>query len=199
MPGFFLDHSISSGKLSRARPQTGVVTDVTIYVAFALPVHLTTIFVLERLGFFRSAVINYRLFLGALTGDFTSQQASLDRLAYTMLNDRWRIAGYLLATIVVALALGWLVQYALLRTPLKKMVPLQNPWFNTFFLPNWEPIGQCRACVLIKSLAPGEATLYQGAVSDFRSDSAGGLAEIRLRKVQRSSLPSGSFPTLWLN
>lgn len=195
MPGFFLDHSISSGKLNRARPQTAVVTDIAIYVAFAIPVHLVTAVVLRYFGLLRAG-IDYRLFLSALTGDFSKPQASLDQLAGALTGDKARIAGYLVSTILVAVVLGWVVQYLLLRTPLKRMVPLQNPWFNTFFLPNWERVSQCQAYVLTKAEAWQSPILYQGFVTDFRSDREGALAEIRLRKPQRRPLASSSSSPL---
>ncbi len=189
MPGAFLDHFVSSGKMSRARAPTPVVTDVAIYVALSIPVHLATIAVLQVAGAFRSQQINFELFARLIAGEFGERGADLTALGDLLAGDRAAIAAYLASTAVVALLLGWSIQYILLRVPrLGRLLPFRNHWFNTFFLPGWRRVTACRAFVLTTTEAWGGPLLYSGVVEDFRADATGELTELRLKNPLRSPL-----------
>lgn len=185
MPGFFLEQFLYSGKMARVRAATPTLTDLAVSVAFSVPVHIVTLWALER-GHLMLKPVDTRALMGAIAGQFGNDLGILDRIADSIAYDRWEIALYLVATAVVAFALGNLLQLLLLLVPFwSKLLPIPNRWFYTFFFPQGTAVSSCHAYILTKASTESRLLLYQGDVTDFKTGSAGDLIEVQLRNSQR--------------
>jgi hypothetical protein len=188
MPGFFLEHFLYSGKMARVRAATPTLTDLAVSVAFSIPVHIVTLFGLARSRLMLKSVDAHAL-TAALAGQFGKDGLALDGIADSLLRDRWEIGLYLAATAVVAFVLGNLLQLLLLLVPFfRKLLPVPNRWFYTFFFPQGAAVSSCHAYILTKASTESRLLLYQGDVTDFKTGPAGDLIEVQLRNAQRGSI-----------
>lgn len=187
LPGAVFELSLYSGKMARVRAPTPTLTDVAVAVGLSLPIHLFVLLVVEI--FSPHSLVDYSLFLRAVTGQFGEDGRALGSLARSFEAYRGEIAGYLLTTLAVALFLGQVVQYVLLlASTADRLFPFRNEWFYRFFFPGGKRITACTAFVLATTNRDKSPLLYRGFVADFRVRLDGSLAELMLREPSRTEL-----------
>jgi hypothetical protein len=186
MPGLFFEHFLYAGKMSRIRATTPTLTDLAASVGLSIPIHIVTLWGLEK-GDLLRAPVDYDIFVQALTGQFGN--GGLDRLAASLRDDHLPIALYLLATASVGLLLGQVTQYLILTfSAFYRLLPFRNRWFSTFFFYSGQRASFCEASILTKSAAENRPLLYLGTVNDFEIGPGGELIEIRLGGPHRAFL-----------